>query len=360
MIDSVCHNQYNLNMQTRKIFVLSVILIASFILLYSYSCKPAGNDVAGDASSPTETVTEDNNGSPVDEATPEEYNRIESIPVNAVKMTPATDLYPPILHSDEFYDPVPMPWPINTAGGEDSPFIMPDGKTFYVFFTPDVSIPAEKQVLDGVTGIYVSHLLENGDWSEPQRVSFGDGLSLDGCAFVQGNRIWFCSAREGYNGIHWFTADNVDGKWQDLKFSNLNMLEGYEVGELHITSDGNELYFHSSRPGGMGGYDIWMCRNVDGEWQEPINVEIVNSPDTDGWPYVSQDGRELWFTRFYHGSPALFRSIRINEEWQEPELIISQFAGEPTLDNAGNLYFTHHYYENAVMLEADIYVAMKK
>jgi len=360
VIDSVCRNPYNLNMQTRKIFILSVILIASFILLYSYSCKPAGNDVVGDVSSPTETVTEDNNGSPVDEAIPEEYNRIEAIPVDAVKMTPATDLYPPILHSDEFYNPVPMPWPINTAGGEDSPFIMPDGKTFYVFFTPDVSVPAEKQILDGVTGIYVSHLLENGDWSEPQRVSFGDGLSLDGCAFVQGNRIWFCSAREGYNGIHWFTADKVDGKWQDLKFSNLNMLEGYEVGELHITSDGNELYFHSSRPGGLGGYDIWMCRNVDGEWKEPINVEIVNSPDTDGWPYVSQDGRELWFTRFYHGSPALFRSTRINEEWQEPELIISQFAGEPTLDNAGNLYFTHHYYENAVMLEADIYVAMKK
>ncbi len=346
-------------MRTRKILVLIVILGTSFISIFSYSCTPGGS--IDDTSSPTETVIGDNDESPPDTATiPEEHSRIESIPGDAIKMTPEQDLYPPILHSNEFYDPVPMPWPINTAGGEDSPFIMPDGKTFYVFFTPDVSVPAEKQVLDGVTGIYVSHLLENGDWSEPQRVSVGDGLSLDGCAFVQGNRIWFCSAREGYNGINWFTADNIDGIWQDLKFSNLNMLEDYEVGELHITSDGGELYFHSPRPGGLGGYDIWVCRNIGGEWQEPENVEIVNSPDTDGWPYVSQDGRELWYTRFYQGSPALFRSFRINGEWQEPELIVSQFAGEPTLDNAGNLYFTHHYYNYTEMLEADIYVAMKK
>jgi len=47
-------------------------------------------------------------------------------------------------------------------------------------------------------------------------------------------------------------------------------------------------------------------------------------------------------------------------EWQVPELIISQFAGEPTLDRDGNLYFVHHYYKDNVMLEADIYVAERK
>lgn len=348
-------------MKTRSTIIKLFLFTIFFVLLIPLSCASADNYNSQDTTSSTENLTDDITSSPTeDEKRPVERNYIDSIPHDAVKMTPEQDLYPPILHSDEFYEPVPMPWPINTAGGEDSPFIMPDGKTFYVFFTPDVSVPAEKQVLDGVTGIYVSHLLENGSWSKPQRVSFGNTLSLDGCAFVQGNRIWFCSVREGYNSIHWFTADNADGQWHNLKFSNLNLLEGYEVGELHITSDGKELYFHSSRPGGLGGYDIWSCRNVDGEWQDPVNIEIVNSPDTDGWPYVSQDGRELWYTRFYQGSPALFRSIRINEEWQEPELIVSQFAGEPTLDNKGNLYFTHHYYKDTVMIEADIYVAMKK
>ena len=40
--------------------------------------------------------------------------------------------------------------------------------------------------------------------------------------------------------------------------------------------------------------------------------------------------------------------------------MISTLAGEATIDRDGNVYFTHHYYENDKMIEADIYVAMKK
>jgi len=75
---------------------------------------------------------------------------------------------------------------------------------------------------------------------------------------------------------------------------------------------------------------------------------------------ISGDGTELWFTRTYQGTPAVFRSSRDNGGWSEPVLVVSQFAGEPTLDANGNLYFVHHYYEEGVMIEADIYVAYRK
>jgi hypothetical protein len=85
----------------------------------------------------------------------------------------------------------------------------------------------------------------------------------------------------------------------------------------------------------------------------------VNSPGNEGWPFISQDGHELWFTRTYLGSPGIFRSIWANGSWSEPELIVSSFAGEPTLDQEGNLYFVHHFYDNGVMIEADIYAAYR-
>jgi len=286
--------------------------------------------------------------------------REESIPSTAVKMTPENDSYPPILHSDEWNEPVPLGPPVDTAGAEDSPFITPDGKNLYFFFTPDPNIPAEKQLFDNVTGIWVSKKLPDGKWGNAERVVLQDSekLALDGCEFVQGNTIWFCSAREGYTGILWFTAEFRNGIWQDWK--NADFDPDYEVGEMHISSNWSELYFGSSRPGGKGGLDIWVSENVSGKWQEPQNLEILNTADNEGWPYLSQDGNELWFLRFYQGSPALFRSKRINETWSEPELIISQFAGEPTLDNAGNIYFVHHFYKDAKMIEADIYVAYRK
>jgi hypothetical protein len=132
------------------------------------------------------------------------------------------------------------------------------------------------------------------------------------------------------------------------------------VGELHFTNNFTELYYHSSRAGGKGGTDIWYSQNINGKFQEPVNIEIVNSEVNEGYPYITPDGKELWFNRWYLGTPAVFQSKKIDGEWQEPELIISQFAGEPTLDDEGNIYFVHHFYEDGKMIEADIYVAYRK
>ena len=286
----------------------------------------------------------------------ETIDRESKIPLNAVKVTPETDLNPPKSHSLEYNDPVHLPYSINTRGGEDSAFIMPDGETLYFWFTPDVNIPAEKQLIDGVTGIYVSR--KSGDiWSKPERIILQDPkkLALDGCSFVKDNTIWFCSAREGYSGINWFTAefDSSKNKWQNWKKANFK--EEYEIGELHI--EGDELYFHSSRVGGKGGLDIWiMEKDSKGEWSEPINLSNVNTERNEGWPAISPDGKELWISKDY----GLWRSRNVNGKWSEPELMISPLAGEASIDAKGNVYFTHHFFKDGKMIEADIYVAYKK
>jgi hypothetical protein len=294
--------------------------------------------------------------------TPELPTRDSTIPAGAVKMTPETDLYPPILHSDEWLQPVPLSTAINTAGGEDSTFVMPDGNTLYFFFTPDVNIPAEQQVRDSVTGIYVSRW-QNGAWSEAERIilQYAGKLALDGAQFVQGDTMWFASAREGYTGVNYFTAELKDGKWINWQYVGDKLMKEYRMGEMHITADGGTLYFHSDRSDGKGGLDIWASQKVDGEWQTPENVAVVNTEGNEGWPFLTQDGNELWFTRTYQGSPAIYRSLKVDGKWQEPELILSQFAGESSMDNNGNIYFTHHFYNNeSQMIEADIYVALKK
>jgi hypothetical protein len=35
-------------------------------------------------------------------------------------------------------------------------------------------------------------------------------------------------------------------------------------------------------------------------------------------------------------------------------------AGEPSIDEEGNVYFVHHFFDGDKMIEADIYVAYKK
>jgi hypothetical protein len=278
-----------------------------------------------------------------------------------VKVTPQTDLYPPVLHLDLWYDPVPLEGPINTAGAEDSTFITPNGTTMYIFFTPDPSVPAQEQLTDEVTGIWRSD--RNGSqWGEPLRVwlQSPDKLALDGAAFVLDGVMWFASAREGYADVNLFTAEWDEERWTDWTYAGDLLNEVYQAGEMHISSNGTEMYFHSGRSGGQGQYDLWLTLYQDGQWQEPVNISPLNTPENEGWPFLSEDGNELWFTRTYQGSPSVWRSLKVNGSWGAPELVLSSFAAEPTLDRNGNLYFIHHFFQDGVMLESDVYVAYRK
>lgn len=286
-------------------------------------------------------------------------SRDSKLPADILKRWPSSDNHPPILHSAEYETPVPLPSPVSTSGAEDSPFILPDGNTLYFFFTPDVRVAPENQLLDDVTGVWVTYK-SGGVWGEPVRVWLQDPgkLSLDGAVCIQGSEMWFASAREGYTGVNIFTAELVAGEWTDWTYSGDRLMKEIQIGETHL--HGDDLYFHSARYGGKGGIDIWVTTRSGNSWSEPINIDAVNFVSDDGYPFISSDGSELWFTRTYMGTPGVFRSVMTGGNWGEPELIVSQFVGEPTLDDAGNLFFVHHYYEDGVMIEADIYVAYRK
>ncbi len=298
-------------------------------------------------------------------------DRLDAIPAGAVKMTPETDTWPPVLLSEDWEEPVPIPGPVNTAGGEDSPFITADGQWFFFFFTPDVGVPADGQLTDGCTGIYWTGR-EGGAWTEPERVVLNDDVSLDGCQYVRGDSMWFCSVRANdalREGPEWYTAVLRGGTWTDWRNAGAQLNLDYQVGELHITGDGQAMYCaRTAEWGGEGGYDLWSLeRNATG-WDEPVHLGArVNGPSDDGWPFVSSDGQELWFTAnaTAHGpGPGLYRCLRDSTgAWSEPEEIVSRFAGEPTLDDEGNIYFTHHFYTGSgeiQMIEADIYVCYRK
>jgi hypothetical protein len=292
--------------------------------------------------------------------TPDLKTREETIPPDAVKMTPATDCWPPLLLDSVLWEPpVPVPGRVNTAGAEDSPFITPDGQNLYFFFTPDPDIPAERQVIDRVTGIWWSK--RSGDtWAEPERVYLGEVEALDGCEFVQGDTMWFASVRQGnYSEIDIYTALLKNGTWGNVRNAGRRLSQTLHIGEFHLSKDWQTIYFHWNRDGGYGDLDIWKVNRSGDTWGTPVNMgPEINSSDFDGWPYISQDSSEFWITR---PGPSLWRSVRTDSGWSPAEKILYPFAGEASLDNRGDVYFVHHFYDSSShMLEADIYVARRR
>ena len=65
-----------------------------------------------------------------------------------------------------------------------------------------------------------------------------------------------------------------------------------------LRSDGREIFFFSTRPGGLGGADLWTStrRSVHDSWTPPVNVGApLNSPAAEQQPSLSSGGLTLLF-----------------------------------------------------------------
>jgi hypothetical protein len=290
--------------------------------------------------------------------------RAQAIPATAAKISPADDAWPPLVAAG-WSAPEPMPGPINTAGAEDSPYPTHDGQVFLFVFTPDLNTPAEKQLLDGVTGLWSASAID-GTWSEPTRVWLAapDEPALDGCPFVLGDLLYFCSIRVGnLREIDLYRAALRDGVWMDWQNAGREVNLDLEAGEMHMSASGTEIIFASRRADGFGGFDLWRAQKTANGWSQPENLGSgVNTAADENRPALSPDERELWFDapslRGLPG-PAVYRSRRTPEgTWGTAEEIVSQLAGEPAFSPDGQmLYFVHHYFtpDMSRMIEADIY-----
>lgn len=60
-----------------------------------------------------------------------------------------------------------------------------------------------------------------------------------------------------------------------------------------LSSDGKALFFHSTRPGGTGGRDIYLATrtnpNDDFGWTAPVNLTVVNSTANESAPGYFED-----------------------------------------------------------------------
>jgi len=98
--------------------------------------------------------------------------------------------------------------------------------------------------------------------------------------------------------IYTSTLDS-DGFWTEVKkMSKAINVDKFWDSQPSISSDGNVLYFSSNRPGGYGGYDLYMSRrNENGEWQQAVNMgPVINTPGHEKSPFIHTDSQTLYFS----------------------------------------------------------------
>ncbi len=93
-----------------------------------------------------------------------------------------------------------------------------------------------------------------------------------------------------------YTAKKQGEQWTNEEKLSFNNGE-YAFRHPSLSIDGKKLYFSSNRPGGQGGYDIWMSNKVGEDWGEPVNLgPKINTAQSEGFPFIYADGTLLFST----------------------------------------------------------------
>ena len=111
------------------------------------------------------------------------------------------------------------------------------------------------------------------------------------------------------------------GNWKGHKQLTLNT--NYSIEHPHVSPDGSKLYFASNKPGGYGGYDIYVAPiRQDGTIGLPENLgDAINTSEDEKFPSLSKDGTNFYFSSKGHfgaGGFDIFMSKIINNQFEGP------------------------------------------
>jgi len=114
----------------------------------------------------------------------------------------------------------------------------------------------------------------------------------------------------------YFADVRQDGSWGNLQSFPYNSSD-FSNGFPNLAADGNTLYFASNRPGGQGGFDIYVSYRTGSNWSTPENLGAgVNTPGDEITPHF--DGRTLYFSSTWHegfGGYDIFKTEKENGQW---------------------------------------------
>ena len=190
---------------------------------------------------------------------------------------------------------------VNTTASETGPGLSIDGHM--LFFT------SNRPGGQGLADLYLSHRADPKDdfgWGPP--VGLGPDVntaaSEAGAEYLQSaedgtGNLYFNRAPPGGTADLYYAPLTRDGDTRGpaVLIPELSDPIGTDQGAT-LRTDGREIFFFSTRAGGVGGADLWTStrRSVHDPWSTPVNLGApLNSPAAEQQPSLSGDGRTLVF-----------------------------------------------------------------
>jgi outer membrane protein OmpA-like peptidoglycan-associated protein/tetratricopeptide (TPR) repeat protein len=212
--------------------------------------------------------------------------------------------------------------------------------------------PGSKKNVDGLyfEDIFYTTKRTNGSWNQAEVIDKSSGyLSKE---FKEGKKheAPISLSADGktlfiykQNSI-WKSELDEEGKWSIPRKMNQNVNIGSANPSVFITRDEQEMFIVSEgAEGGLGERDLYHAKkNEQGGWERAVNMgPKINTPFKEDAPFLSMDGRSLYFASEGHNSMGgfdIFKSERdAKGEWSEPVNI-----GSPINSAGDDIYYVEN------------------
>lgn len=207
---------------------------------------------------------------------------------------------------------------------------------FFVAFSPDEREALFCRANDDFSAydIYETRRNSDGTWRTPWKPHFAESWSnADPHIAPDGQTVFFVSNRPGPGQTGpqttydvWIAVRQPDGEWSDARpLPPPVSAPGVDEFSPAVAANG-DLYFGSERPGGRGGFDLWVSRDVGGVYQDPENLgDSVNTTADEVEPWIAPDQGYLIFSGKGRadsvGRYDLYVSRSLHGAWQRPVLL---------------------------------------
>jgi len=178
------------------------------------------------------------------------------------------------------------------------PFITRDGSRFYFISDrphSDSTIKPEKRSLD----IWVMEKMGKG-WSAPRNLGAPVNSSGDEWypTVASDGTLYFGSDREGGKGrTDIYRSRLVDDKYLAPENLGESINTQFDEFEPYIAPDQSYLIFMAGRPDGLGGSDLYISYQHNGNWTKAVNLgDKINSKGSEYSPTVSPDGKYFFWS----------------------------------------------------------------
>jgi Tol biopolymer transport system component len=161
-----------------------------------------------------------------------------------------------------------------------------------------------------------------GKWTEPKVMPFLTSAGGFGPVFSAGKRKLFFTSGNWvtHPSTIWYSLRNKDG-WNAAVKLDTPVNSAADQWQFSMADDGT-LVFASDRPGGKGGYDIYIAEPVDHQYPIVTNIGALNSPADEYSAFIAPDKSYIIFSSQRaggYGWDDLYISFRQrNKNWTKP------------------------------------------